>query len=78
MVMRTTVQLDDDVVAAVEQVRREREVGLSEAINELVRRGLRRRPPRRRFIQRTAELGEMIDVSNVAEALEQLEGARRR
>ena len=32
--MRTTVALDDDVVAAVERVRRERGLGLSEALNE--------------------------------------------
>jgi Arc/MetJ family transcription regulator len=78
MVMRTTVQLDDDVAAAVEQVRRERDVGLSEAVNQLVRRGLRRQPARQPFLQRTAELGRMIDVSNVAEALEQLDGPLHR
>ena len=38
--MRTTVTLDDDVAAAVDLVRRERGVGLSEALNELVRRGM--------------------------------------
>ena len=78
MSMRTTVQLDDDVAAAVDQLRRERDVGLSEAVNDLVRRGLRQRTPRRRFEQRTADLGRMIDVSNVAEALEQLEGPGHR
>ena len=74
--MRTTVQLDDDVAAAVAQLRRQQDLGLSEAVNSLVRRGLGRRPPRQPFVQRTAELGRMIDVSNVAEALEQLDGPR--
>jgi hypothetical protein len=76
--MRTTVSIDDDVSAAVEQVRRERGIGLSEAINELVRAGLAAPQRRRRFRQRTADLGLHIDVSNVAEALEELDGPSAR
>ena len=76
--MRTTIDLDDDVVAAVEHVRREKRLGLSAAVNELVRAGLGVRPPRRPFRQRSASLGLRIDVSNVAEALETLEGPARR
>jgi hypothetical protein len=72
--MRTTVKLDDDVAAAAEQLRRERHIGLSEAVNELARAGLRRRPvARKRFRQRTRPIGLRIDVSNVAEALELLD-----
>jgi hypothetical protein len=74
--MRTTVKLDEDVAAAAEQLRRERHIGLSEAINELARAGLRRRQVKKRFRQQTHDLGLRIDVSNVAEALELLEGAR--
>jgi hypothetical protein len=73
--MRTTVALDDDVSAAVEKVRRARRVGLSEAVNFLVREGLRApRPKQAVFRQRTADLGLRIDVSNVAEALDLLDG----
>jgi metal-responsive CopG/Arc/MetJ family transcriptional regulator len=71
--MRTTVTLDDDIVAAVRRLRRERGLGLSEAINELIRAGLRSRPKRRRFTQHTARLGLQIDVTDVAEALELIE-----
>lgn len=71
--MRTTVTLDSDVAAAVEQLRRERAIGLSEAVNELVRAGLRVKPARQAFRQRTAPLGLRIDVSNVAEALDLLD-----
>jgi Arc/MetJ family transcription regulator len=76
--MRTTVTLDDDVAAAVEQIRRERGLGLSAAVNELVRAGLR--APRRRpaFRHRTADLGLRVDVSNVAEALDLLDGPAAR
>lgn len=72
--MRTTIRLDDDVAAAAERLRHERHIGLSEAVNTLAREGLRSaRPTRRSFRQRTSELGLRVDVSNVAEALEQLD-----
>lgn len=76
--MRTTVDLDDDTAKAVERLRRDEGLGLSEAVNELIRRGLlpSRRPGR--FRQRTAPLGLRIDVSNVAEALENLDGPDQR
>lgn len=72
--MRTTIRLDDDVAAAAEQLRRERNIGLSEAVNRLARAGLREgRPARRTFRQRTNKMGLRVDVSNVAEALELLD-----
>jgi Arc/MetJ family transcription regulator len=76
--MRTTVSLDDDVAAAVERLRQERSIGLSEAINELIRAGLRIPPQRREFQQRSVELGLRIDVANVAEALDLLDGPAAR
>jgi hypothetical protein len=76
--MRTTVNLDDDVAAAVDRLRRERSIGLSEAVNELARAGLRVKAVPRPFRQRTADLGLRIDVTNVAEALEILEGPEHR
>ena len=76
--MRTTVTLDPDVEAAVERVRRERGLGLSEAINQLVRAGLTTRTKPPRFRQRRVKLGLRIDVTNVAEAMEQLDGALSR
>jgi Arc/MetJ family transcription regulator len=73
--MRTTISLDDDVAAAAEQLRRERHIGLSEAVNSLARAGLRaHQAARRTFRQRTSSLGLRVDVSNVAEALELLDG----
>lgn len=75
--MRTTVNLDDDVAAAAEELRRQRRIGLSEAVNELARAGMRQRPRRTPFRQRTRPLGLQIDVSNVAEALELLDGIGR-
>jgi Arc/MetJ family transcription regulator len=71
--MRTTVRLDDDVAARVEQLRQQRQLTLSEAVNELARAGLRARPRRRQYRQRTRPMKMRIDVSNVAEALDQLD-----
>lgn len=78
--VRTTVTLADDVAAEVDRLRRERSIGLSQALNELARAGMTSPNPRRaRFEQTTHDLGRMlIDVTNVAEALEQAEGSRHR
>ena len=72
--MRTTVTLEDDVAAAVNKLRRERGVGVSQALNELARAGLTVKRPRQPYRQQTAHLALKIDVTNVAEALEQLDG----
>ncbi|HEV8115417.1 MAG TPA: hypothetical protein VGP53_04200 [Acidimicrobiales bacterium] len=73
--MRTTVEFDDDAAKAVETLRRERGLGVSEAVNTLIRRGLLPRPPVEPFRQPTHPLGLKIDVANVAEALELLDDA---
>ena len=78
MSMRTTVTLDDDVAAALERLRRERSIGLSEAINELIRVGLTVKRPGKPYRQRSQRVGFRIDVTNVAEALELLEGPAAR
>ena len=72
--MRTTVNLDDDGAAAGAQLRAERGIGLSEAINELARSGLAVPAQRKPFVQKTASLNLRVDVSNVAEALEIADG----
>lgn len=72
--VRTTVDLDPDTAKVIERLRRERGIGLSEAVNELIRRGVTTEAPERRFEPIRRELGLTIDVSNVADALEVLEG----
>ena len=71
--MRTTVTLEDDVVAAVERLRRQRGLGLSEAINELAR--ARAQPVRNQetFSQVTRPMGMRIDVTNIGEVLDTLD-----
>ena len=71
--------LASDVAAAVERMRRERGMGLSEALNELARRGLvnEQRPPRR-FKQKTYAMGAKLDLTNIGRVLEELDGPTRR
>lgn len=76
--MRTTVEFDQDTAKAVEQLRHERGIGVSQAVNDLIRRGLMPGPDAPPFRQRTRRLGIRIDVSNVAAALEDLEGVEAR
>jgi hypothetical protein len=76
--MRTTITLSDDVAAAVEQLRRERSIGLSEAINDLVRAGLATPRATEPFRQQAHDLGPGIDYANVADALETLDGPAAR
>ncbi|HEY2764835.1 MAG TPA: ribbon-helix-helix protein, CopG family [Pseudonocardiaceae bacterium] len=76
--MRTTVSLDDDVATAVQRLREERNIGLSEAVNELARAGLTVPTQRKKFDQRTFSMGARIDVANIGDALEFLEGPSHR
>lgn len=70
--MRTTVNLDADVAAEVDRLRRDQGVGLSEAVNTLARSGLRNRPDFV-YVHPRRDLGLRVDVSNVAEVLELLD-----
>jgi len=72
------VVLDDDVRAAIEKERRKAQLGVSEAVNRLIRRGLASSRKTPRFVQGTAPLALRIDVRNVAEAIEVLEGPAKR
>ena len=72
--------LADDVAAVVERVRRERGVGVSDAINDLVRAGLVATPATAGgFRQSTSGMGQaMIPLDDVQAAIDALEGDTRR
>jgi hypothetical protein len=71
--MRTTITLADDVAAGLEKLRRERGLGLSEAVNDLVRAGLTDRGAKPPAESPTYDMGIGIDVRNVGEAIEAIE-----
>lgn len=72
--MRTTITFEDDVAAAIAELRQRRGLGVSAAVNELVRQGLTRHPAPAPFRQRTSSGGARLDLANVAEVLDLLDG----
>jgi hypothetical protein len=77
--MRTTLSLDDDVAAALERLRSERDASYKELVNEALRQGLRqmgRKERRSRYRTRAAHLGPSLigSLDDVAEALAIAEG----
>ena len=80
--MRTTIEFEEDTAKALDSLRSKTGMGVSEAVNHLVRRGLlmsgERLPEGSPFVQRTHRLGLRIDVTNVADAIDLLEGPRAR
>jgi hypothetical protein len=80
MAMRTTLNLDDDVVAQVNSLSRQRGDSMSRVVNDLVRAGLRasrERPPLTPYVPPTFDTGRpYIDVTDVATAMEILDTGR--
>lgn len=73
--MRTTFTLDDDVVSELERLRREEGIGISEAVNRLIRLGMVGRPTTRRYRHVGANVGIKVDVSNIGDVLDLLDEA---
>ncbi|MGI9018370.1 MAG: CopG family transcriptional regulator [Euzebya sp.] len=76
--MRPTVEFAPDTAKEVERLRKEEGRGVSDAVNELIRRGMNTTSDRPLFVPRSHALGLTVDVSNVADALDLLEGAEAR
>lgn len=77
--MRTTITLAEDVAVAVEQLRRRRGGGISDVVNELLRRGLAQQPPVAPFRQQSSDMGAArLALDDVAGLLDALEGDDRR
>jgi hypothetical protein len=73
--MRTTFTLDDDVAAEVERIRREEGIGISEAVNRLIRAGLVRPKETARYRHRSADVGLRVDVTDIGAVLDLLDEA---
>lgn len=76
--MRTTLTLDDDVVARLKVEMRRAGRSLRETVNDALREGLSpRRPARKPFRVAARDLGRLqpgLSLDNVAELLERAEG----
>lgn len=81
--MRTTVTLDDDVVAALHAIMRERGVSFKQALNELVRAGLAAAvAPSKPYRLRPARMGvrpgiDLDKANSLAAELEDAELVRK-
>ncbi len=71
--MRTTVNLDSDVEAALEQLRRTEGLGPSEALNRLARKGLAVPTARLPYVHRSSSLGARCDLTNIGDVLDLLD-----
>jgi len=76
MCMRTTIELAEDAAKALEQLRQETGMGVSEAVNHLLRRGLLFEAEHEPFVQQTRSLGLRIDITSVADAIDLLESSQ--
>lgn len=71
--MRTTFTLAEDVAAEVEDLRRRESIGISEAVNRLIRKGLARPEPRAVYVNRSYDMGLKVDVTNIGDVLDLLD-----
>lgn len=82
--MRTTLTLDDDVAAKLRAEARKTDRSFRETVNEALRRGLvtpRAAGGRRRFTVSARDLGELqagVNLDNIGDLLERIEGPRHR
>lgn len=72
--MRPTITFDDDVAAAIEQLRCSEGIGLSEAVNRLIRAGLAQSSEHRPDVHASVPLGLKLDVTNIGDVLDALDG----
>lgn len=71
--MRTTITFDDDVAAAIDELRRTEGIGPSDAVNHLIRQALVAMPQPQPYEHHSVEMGARIDVSNIGSVLELLD-----
>lgn len=71
--MRTTVALDPDVQAEIDR-RRSAGAGLSSVVNDLIRAGISAKPAQRPFVQQSSPMHARIDLRNIADVLETIDG----
>lgn len=74
--MRTTLTLDDDVAAEVERLRADEQLGLSEAVNLLARRGMSAPATRAPYTHESFSMGARLDLTNIGAVLDLLDHDR--
>jgi hypothetical protein len=78
--MRTTLTIDDDVAATLQQLRKKGDASFKDLVNDALRRGLKdmaaRPKPASAFRTRSVDLGRVFlaSIDNIAEVLAITEG----
>lgn len=78
--MRTTLTIDDDVAAQLEQLRRSEDKSLKEVVNQTLRRGLEQAngpgKPRKPFRTRSVSIGRCLigSLDDISEVIAIAEG----
>jgi predicted transcriptional regulator len=79
--MRTTLTLDDDLAARLKALARKRGESFRDVVNEAIRRGLEAKAPRPQVFRvqaRDLGLRPGLQLDNVTELLEQIDGPAHR
>ena len=82
--MRTTLTIDDDVAARLEEARKKTGMSFKEIVDQTLRKGLERQQVSSRklprFVVKPRAMGKMagLNYANIGELLEQLEGVDHR
>ena len=71
--MRTTVTLDDEVSAAIDRMRQDEGIGLSEALNRLAKQGLATKISAETYVHHSVPLGLRVDITNIGDVLDLLD-----
>lgn len=75
--MRTTITLDDDVVALIESERERTGASFRDAVNGLLRRSAYRRPPRKPPVLPVHPGRPLIDITDVSAVIAELDEEER-
>jgi hypothetical protein len=79
--MRTTLTLDDDLSARLEELARESHRSFKQVVNDVLRRGLDAKPPPARPFRvkaRAMGLNPGVQLDSTGDLLEQLDGPRHK
>ena len=68
--------LDDEVSAAIDRIRQDEGIGLSEALNRLAKQGLTAGEPSKRYVHRSVPLRARVDITNIGDVLDLLDDER--
>ena len=75
LIVRTTITFDNDVAALIEGLRREQGIGVSDAVNRLIRNGAAQPAARHAYRHRSAPIGLKVDVTDIGAVLDLLDDA---